>query len=250
VCRDCPAQPVRQFWRRRVQHFGNLESRSEARSVASVPVAGYPAQASPGRLGKFGAVVRRYAFPAALVVLLLLGVTPVAAAAADSSCQATDTTSCTSPGAAETRDPTSLIGDKAPSLSGKSLVAGKGTVNLGSLLGKPTAVVFWLNTCPHCIKALPEVNRLRSAVSPAAQIVTASIDAPLKGRKGYTTPAAATKTMHLSQVSDAAAKDRWHVAATPTAFIIDSSGAVTQVLQGDDDTSLANAIRQALAATQ
>ena len=197
--------------------------------------------------------MRRFAFAAGLVVVLL-GVTPVASTAADNSCQATGTTTCEGPGAADSRDPTTLIGVKAPSLSGKSLGGGKGTLTLAPMLGKPTAVVFWLNTCPHCIEALPEVNRLRSTVSPAAQIVTASIDAGLKGPKGYSTPAAAAKTMHLRVptilVSDAAAKERWRVAGTPTAFIIDSSGVITQVLQGDDDSSLADAIRQALAATQ
>ena len=200
-------------------------------------------------------LVRRYAFAAGLVVSLLLGTTPVIAAEADSSCQVTDATTCETPNTEDTRDPTTLIGTEAPSISGKNLVAGKGTLTLASLLGKPTAVVFWLNICPHCIAALPEVNRLRSTVGPGAQIVTASIDAGLKGRKGYSTPTAATKTMRLRVptilVGDAVAKKQWQVAATPTAFIIDSSGVITQVLQGDDgDTSLAEGIRQALAATK
>ena len=33
-------------------------------------------------------------------------------------------------------------------------LTGSGTLDLASSTGKPTAVVFWLNTCPHCQEAL------------------------------------------------------------------------------------------------
>jgi thiol-disulfide isomerase/thioredoxin len=118
-------------------------------------------------------------------------------------------------------------------LSGKNLT-GKGTLDLSSIVTRPTAVVFWLNTCPHCRKELPGVNRLGNRVGPHAQIVSVAINGGLKGPKGYETPKAAAKTMHLTIPTILAPKAQamaWQVAMTPTAFILDSNGVVTQVIQ-------------------
>jgi thiol-disulfide isomerase/thioredoxin len=198
--------------------------------------------------------LRRFATGAGLAASVLLAFASVAPATAQSSCEATDTATCEAPTTSIGRDPTSLVGSQAPPTSGKNLTTGKGTINLADLLGKPTAIVFWLHTCPHCLEALPKVNRLRSGVGPHAQIVTAAIDAGLSGhRKGYRTPAAATKTMRLRVptilVPNHVASDSWQVAGTPTAFIIDSSGVIIKVIEGDDDSNLADEIRSALAAT-
>ena len=140
----------------------------------------------------------------------------------------------------------------SPVTTGKDLVGG-GTVTLASLLGKPTAVVFWLNTCPHCRKALPEINRLRSKLPAGEQVVTAAIDAGLRGPKGFETPAAAVKTLRLKLptilVANDVAQKQSRVAATPTAYIIDSNGRISQVLQ-PGSTDLAKTITKALARTQ
>jgi len=133
-----------------------------------------------------------------------------------------------------------LIGSAPPVTTGKNLT-GKGTLSLTSLLGKPTAVVFWLHTCPHCRKALPQINRLRSGLQ-GGQVVTAAIDTGFRGPRGYATPAAAVKTLRLKLptilVADNVAQQEWLVAATPTAYIIDSAGVITQVLQPDSKHSL------------
>ena len=78
------------------------------------------------------------------------------------------------------------------------------------------------------------MNRLGQRVGPHSQIVTVAIDAGNKGPKGYETPKAATKTMHLTLPTILAPKAQamaWQVAMTPTAFILDSNGVVTQVIQ-------------------
>jgi thiol-disulfide isomerase/thioredoxin len=139
-----------------------------------------------------------------------------------------------------------------PTTTGKNLT-GNGTLSLSALLGKPTAVVFWLNSCPHCQKALPAINRMSSSLE-SGQVVTAAIDAGIKGPKGFETPAAAVKTLRLKVptilVANNVALNEWHVAATPTAYIIDSGGVITKVLQPKAPEKLAGDIKRALANTR
>lgn len=154
-------------------------------------------------------------------------------AAAQGSCQpGSSGKSCEAPGPSGI-DPNSLIGSNAPALSGKNLT-GKGTLDLSSIITRPTAVVFWLNSCPHCRKAMPDVNRLGKKIGPNAQIVSVAINAGHKGPKGYETPKAAAKTMHLTIPTILAPESQtraWQVASTPTAFILDSNGVITQVIE-------------------
>ena len=83
--------------------------------------------------------------------------------------------------------------------------------------------------------------------------MTAAIDAGIRGPKGFATPAAAAKTLHLTMptilVANDVALNQWHVAATPTAYIIDSEGLITQVIQPDNTKTLADEINTALAET-
>jgi thiol-disulfide isomerase/thioredoxin len=120
-------------------------------------------------------------------------------------------------------------------------------------LGKPTAVVFWLNTCPHCRKALPLINRLPAQLGPGKQVVTAAIDARLKGPKGFAAPVAAARTLRLTLLTILVAKDvartQWRVAVTPTAYIMSSGRVITHVLQSDSPQTRAGDIKTALAQT-
>jgi thiol-disulfide isomerase/thioredoxin len=188
-----------------------------------------------------------------LVVIAGVVVSGGVSSSAQSSCTPSSGSSCTAPGRPAAPDPTTLIGSAPPATTGKNLT-GKGSLSLATLLGKPAAVVFWLNTCPHCRKALPEINRLRSKLGADAQLVTAAINAGLKGPKGFETPAAAVKTLHLRiptmLVANNVAMKKWLVASTPTVYIIDSSRVVTQVLQPTPSDNLADQIESALAQTQ
>jgi len=170
---------------------------------------------------------------------------------AQSGCSTSAQSSCQAPGAPGS-GAKALIGSPPPTTTGKDLT-GSGTVSLSSLLGEPTAVVFWLNSCPHCQKALPAINRLSSRLN-GEQVVTAAIDAGVKGPKGFETPAAAVKTLRLRAptilVANDVAKNEWHVATTPTAYIIDSAGVIAQVLQPSAPDHLARDIRAALAKTR
>jgi thiol-disulfide isomerase/thioredoxin len=197
-------------------------------------------------------VARRIKAMIGLLAIVGVACTFTAPASVAQTCPTSLGQSCPAPGRSPTVDPTSLIGSKPPATSGKNL-NGKGTLTLASLLGRPTAVVFWLNTCPHCRTALRQANRLRSSLGSDKQLVTAAINAELKGPKGFATPAAATKTLHLQVptilVAQRVARNQWHVGATPTTFIIDSNGVITQVIQPEDAGSLAGEIQSALAQT-
>lgn len=169
-----------------------------------------------------------------MAVAVAVGVLAVGhTAAAHDSCQpGSSDKSCAAP-EPNGPDPNTLIGSTAPTLSGKNLT-GKGRLDLSSIVTRPTAVVFWLNSCPHCRRAMPDVNSLGKKIGPRAQIVSAAINGGLKGPKGYKTPKAAAKTMHLTIPTILVSKAQataWKVGMTPTAYILDSNGVITQVIE-------------------
>jgi thiol-disulfide isomerase/thioredoxin len=135
-----------------------------------------------------------------------------------------------------------------PTLIGKNLI-GTEPFDLTALRGRPVAVVFWLNTCPHCQAVMPGVNKLGEDVSPEAVVVAAAIDAGLRGGKGYQTPAAATKTMRLTiptALIASSAADQWQVAGTPTGFVLDANGVVTAVVVAETPKAFVAKIRKSL----
>jgi thiol-disulfide isomerase/thioredoxin len=182
--------------------------------------------------------------------LSLLAMTPSPVRAAETcSPNSASTDSCTAPKSRSDFEPRRLIGTM-PALSGENLV-GTEAFDVTALKGTPVAVVFWLNTCPHCQAVMPKVNKFGENVDSDAVVVAAAIDAGLRGDKGYETPAAATKTMHLTiptvLVSSAAA-DEWQVAQTPTGFVLDSSGTVTAVIVGETPKAFVKKLGKFLAA--
>jgi hypothetical protein len=51
-------------------------------------------------------------------------------------------------------------------------------------------------------------------------------------------------------VANDVAQNEWHVATTPTAYIIDSAGVITKVLEPKSPQKLASDIKRALASTR
>ena len=102
-----------------------------------------------------------------------------------------------------TGQPSDLIGMKAPSLSGTNL-AGGGQASLATTAGKPTLVVFWLNVCTDCQKAMPEIQALATKLSGKANALSVAIDDPKngKGEKGYETPADFVRTVGAHHADD------------------------------------------------
>jgi thiol-disulfide isomerase/thioredoxin len=177
-----------------------------------------------------------------------VGLAPTPARAADT-CSPNDasSTSCAAPKSRSNFDPQRLVGT-TPTLTGKNVI-GAEPFDVTALRGAPVAVVFWLNTCPHCQAVMPDVNKLGEDVSPEAVVVAAAIDAGLRGGKGYQTPAAATKTMRLTiptVLIPSAAADEWQVAGTPTGFVLDANGVVTAVVVAGTPKAFVTKLRKSL----
>jgi cytochrome oxidase Cu insertion factor (SCO1/SenC/PrrC family) len=131
----------------------------------------------------------------------------------------------------------SLIGRPAPPLSGVDLT-GTGVTQLAELSGKPTAVVFWLNTCPHCQNELPRVEAAWPALSGKANVLTVGMLNPsVAAEPPYDTTAgfvaASGLTMPTIDVAWADVADAWGLQGVPTTFVLDSAHVVRHVYLGE-----------------
>ena len=188
----------------------------------------------------------KLAVAAALVVTSMV-ITPTAVRAEECSPNSASSSSCAAPKSRSNFEPRRLIGT-TPTLTGKELI-GTEAFDVTALRGTPVAVVFWLNTCPHCQAVMPKVNKLGEDVSPEAVVIAAAIDAGLRGEKGYQTPATATKTMRLTiptVLVASAAADEWQVAGTPTGFVLDADGIVTAVVAAETPKAFVTKLRKSL----
>ncbi len=185
---------------------------------------------------------------AALVVLVVATLTLVvpAAPASAKGCSTGASQSCAPKTGGS--GPSAMVGRVAPSTVGPDLT-GSGTLDLAATDGTPTAVVFWLNTCPHCQEALPEIDRLAQRVVPKGRIVTGAIDIGAAGGPGFETPAAAVDTLGVTMPTALVTRelaDQWKVESTPTAFIVDADGRIRRAIVTTDTTQLVRAIRTGL----
>lgn len=113
-------------------------------------------------------------------------------------------------------------GQQAPSLRGTSL--GGASVDLSSLKGKPTVVVFWASWCGPCKKEAPEVVKLARSYGDRVHIlgVNAGEDLPTAQR------AAKAWGMSWPVVSDGdgSLMKRFKVRGVPLVLILDKDGRV------------------------
>jgi thiol-disulfide isomerase/thioredoxin len=130
-----------------------------------------------------------------------------------------------------------LLGSPAPSLSGPDLT-GTGITDLASLEGKPTAVVFWLNTCPHCQSELPAIEAAWPSIAPEANILTVGLLNPeLQAEPAYETTRAFVETTGLTlptiDYDPYDAVENWGLEGVPAIFILDSDHIVRAVFVGE-----------------
>jgi thiol-disulfide isomerase/thioredoxin len=130
-----------------------------------------------------------------------------------------------------------LVGSQAPALAGPDLT-GAGVTDLASLEGKPTAVVFWLNTCPHCQAELPEIQTAWPSVAEQANILTVGMINPdVAGEPPYETTQAfvATTSLTLPTIDYDAydAVENWSLEGVPAIFILDESHIVRAIFLGE-----------------
>ena len=134
-------------------------------------------------------------------------------------------------------DAGTLIGSPAPGLAGPDLT-GAGVTDLASLEGKPTAVVFWLNTCPHCQNELPEIQKAWPAVADQANVLTVGMLNPdVAGEPPYDTTQAfvATAGLTLPTINYDAfeAVENWGLEGVPAIFVLDEGHIVRAVFLGE-----------------
>lgn len=130
-----------------------------------------------------------------------------------------------------------LIGARAPALAGIDLT-GTGITDLASLEGKPTAVVFWLNTCPHCQNELPEVEQAWPTVADQANVLTVGMLNPeLEAEPPYDTTTgfvqATGLTLPTIEYDAYEAVENWGLEGVPAIFVLDADHIVRAVYLGE-----------------
>lgn len=148
----------------------------------------------------------------------------------------------------EQQVPISLIGVQAPELAGNDLT-GTGVDELADLTGEPTAVVFWLNTCPHCQDSVPQIQDAWEDLEDGHNILTVGMtNEDVEGDPGFETAEAfvASTGLTLPTVANTwqQAQADWLVSGVPITFILSDQHVIEDVIEGDDD--LVNRIQTSL----
>lgn len=141
--------------------------------------------------------------------------------------------------AAEELDPMSLVGAPAADLRGEDLT-GAGVTDLAALAGKPTAVVFWLNTCPHCQEAMPQIQEGWADLESDYNILTVGVtNLDMAGTPGFEDAEAFTTSTGLTlptiEYTWEQAQAEWSLAGVPTVFILNGEQQIEDVLIGGED---------------
>lgn len=145
------------------------------------------------------------------------------------------------------------VGTSAPALAGAAL-DGSGEVDLDSLVGKPTVVVFWSPPCPHCQEQMPQIDALATGLGAKANFMSAAIEFPdVEAPPGYRSAKEAAATMELTMPSVAISRDdadaAWRPEAFPTAYVLDKDHNVIEVIQSADAETIAAALAADLGVT-
>ena len=150
----------------------------------------------------------------------------------------------------EEQSPISMVGDQAPELTGNDLTA-TGVDELADLSGEPTAVVFWLNTCPHCQDSVPAIQDAWENLDDKYNILTVGMtNEDVEGDPGFETPEAFVASVGLTlptvDYTWQQAQADWQVSGVPITFILNDQHLIEDVIEGDNDlmgriqTSLTN----------
>jgi len=130
-----------------------------------------------------------------------------------------------------------LIGASAPSLSGPDLT-GTGVTELASLEGKPTAVVFWLNTCPHCQNEIPQVQAAWPAIADRANVLTVGMlnpdlaaEPPYESTRAFV--AATGLTLPTIDYDAREAVENWRLEGVPAIFVLDEGHIIRAIYLGE-----------------
>lgn len=100
-------------------------------------------------------------------------------------------------------------------------------ISLRQFIGKtPVLLAFWATWCPHCVEAVPRINRIHADLSPGGKLQILALDY-MESEKKVTAFIAAERisyTVLLDRRGGVARK--FHVVGIPTYILIDRSGNV------------------------
>jgi peroxiredoxin len=147
------------------------------------------------------------------------------------------------PGASQALEP----GDRAPDFAAPAL-SGKGTVELARYRGKVVYLDFWASWCAPCLKAIPEIEAMRSEFpSDAFQILAVNLDQK---------KAKALRFLEKHPIGYPSASDpkgrlpgQFGLETMPTSYLIDADGVIRYVHRGfkrGDGSKLRQEIRALL----
>lgn len=156
---------------------------------------------------------------------------------------------CSGSGGTTSSAAAGLIGQPAPALSGETLTGDGGTLDLASMTGKPTVVVFWLNTCPHCQAFVPAFQAAWPQVADKTNVLLAGMQHPdpnVPSGPGFETTDAFVATTGLTLPTIRADLEQettdWGFDQVPAVFLLDSDHVVRKVLLGPEVSEVLDAI--------
>ena len=141
-------------------------------------------------------------------------------------------------------------GDRAPSFAAPNL-NGKGTVELSKYRGKVVYLDFWASWCAPCLKAIPEVEKMRGEF-PTSDFQVIAVNLDQKTKK-------ALRFLEKHPVGYPSASDpkgrlpgQYGVETMPTSYLIDREGIIRYVHRGFErgDSSILRAEIRALMKTK
>jgi len=100
-------------------------------------------------------------------------------------------------------------------------------VSLRRFIGKtPVLLAFWASWCPHCVEAVPRINRINADLSPGGKLRILALNY-MESEQKVTAFIAAKRISYtvLMDQSGAVAR-KFHVVGIPTYILIDRSGNV------------------------
>lgn len=141
------------------------------------------------------------------------------------------------------------VGDRAPDFAAPQLT-GHGTVELSKYRGKVVYLDFWASWCAPCLKAIPEIEKIRAEM-PATEFQVVAVNLDQKKKK-------ALRFLEKHPVGYPSASDpkgrlpgEYGLETMPTSYLIDAKGVIRYIHPGfkkGDGSKLRREIRALLEA--